>query len=399
MPALGIVEELAGELGVVLWRCARDVALWAGTPPARRGALFAGAAAERRSAHLRALPEDAELAGPLSVMVRLLETPAALPEPVLLNACRRVSLWAEQRGHLATALEFMQAGALVAPESAALAYGVGRLARRRAEYDRAESWYARAIVQARRAEDHATYARAYGGLGTLAWQRGNLPAARRAFLRCLKSAVRHGETAVEGTAYHDLFMVELETGAGLEAEVLAKKALVAYGSNTEAVARLAFDVAYEWILRGRFAEALQVAQAIDAHFEGPCDRALVLSMIARSAAGVGRSLQFDESARRLDEMLANGTAEEAAAGALLGLAYGAVSLHKWDLAQRFAERALAAATIRREGKLMIAADAALDQIRRHLVPEECGTTTGRQSELANHFVAALKVADVSTVTL
>ena len=150
MPASGILDEISGELGVMLWRSCRNVTLWAATPESSRGALFAGGAADVRAAELARLEVDPELVAPLSVTVRLLEALGGMDVGRVVNACRRISLWAEQRGSLATALDFMQAAAQAAPHVAALAYAVGRLARRRAEYDRAESWYGRAIVQARR---------------------------------------------------------------------------------------------------------------------------------------------------------------------------------------------------------------------------------------------------------
>ena len=388
MPALGIVEEVGGELGVLLWRCARDVVLWASTPPARRSGLFTGTAAERRTQQLDALSVDPELAAPLAVMARVLESPAAIPERLLVNACRRLALWAEQQGHLATALEFTQAGALVALESAALAYAVGRLARRRAEYDRAESWYVRGIVQARRAGEHRVYARAYAGLGTLYFQRGNLPAAKRAFLRCLKAAARHGHADLQGTAYHDLFITELETGAGPECEVLAERALTAFGSNSGAVARLAFDVAYHWILLGRFADALRVAQALSPHFDGAGERALVLSMIARSAGGAGDRATFGWAAERLEALLQTGAGADSVPRALLGLAYGAASLADWPEALRFAQAATAAARERSEGKILIMAEAALESIQRHAALDERAASTA-VSSLAERFVDAL----------
>lgn len=391
MPALGIVEEVAGELGMVLWRCARDVVLWASTPPARRPGLFTGTAAERRTRQLEALSIDPELAAPLAVMARVLESPSAIPERLVVNACRRLALWAEQQGHLATALEFMQAGALVAPESAALAYAVGRLARRRAEYDRAESWYARAIVQARRGGKHGVYARAYSGIGNLYYQRGNFPAAKRAYLRCLKASDRFGLDELRGSAYHDLFGVELETGAGPDTEMFAELALSAYGANSRAVTRLAFDVAYHWILRGRFSEALRVAQALAPHFHEAAERALVLSMIGRSAGGAGQAATFRDAAGRLDELLRSGAGEDSAARALLGLAFGAASLGEWEVAASYADRAIDAGRTRREGKIVLAAEAALDAIRRRSAMARAQRAARRTLELADRFVSALEV--------
>src|SRR5688572_12031584 len=37
----GILGEVPGELGLLLWGTARDVALWGGSPPGERGKLFA----------------------------------------------------------------------------------------------------------------------------------------------------------------------------------------------------------------------------------------------------------------------------------------------------------------------------------------------------------------------
>mgnify|MGYP006139024305 CR=1 FL=1 len=61
-------------------------------------------------------------------------------------ACQHVAHWADQNGHLETAIAFAQGAAVVMPAEAALSYAVGRLARRRAEYARAETWYRRSLA-------------------------------------------------------------------------------------------------------------------------------------------------------------------------------------------------------------------------------------------------------------
>jgi hypothetical protein len=38
----GILGEVSGDLGLLLWGTARDVALWGGSPPGERGKLFRG---------------------------------------------------------------------------------------------------------------------------------------------------------------------------------------------------------------------------------------------------------------------------------------------------------------------------------------------------------------------
>jgi tetratricopeptide (TPR) repeat protein len=391
MPGAGILEEIPGDLGVTLWRSVRNVSLWAATPPHKRGALFCGTAADVREADMGRLEVDAELVAPLSVMVRLLESPATMDVPRLVNACRRISAWAEQRGSLATALEFMQAAAQAAPQVAALAYAVGRLARRRAEYDRAESWYGRAIVQARRSCDWRIYALSYSGLGNLNMQKGNFPVARRAQMRGLRAALRHDLTDLQGIAYHDLFLNHVETG-GESAEVtsLASRAFNAYGPDHPFVPRLVYDVAYHWGLEGYFGEALRLALALEHWFESPAENALVLGLIARAAGGSDDARAFENARQKVEEVLRGGVGHDAAARSLLGVSYGAASLRRWALAEEAALRALEIANERREGRVVLAAESALEFARTRPEPLRCIEPKEAQSVLAGDFVEALR---------
>lgn len=388
VPAGGILDEAPGDLGVLLWRSVRNVNLWSATPPARRGALFAGGAAGVREHDLARLEVDGELAGPLSVMVRLLEAPGGIEVERVVHACRRISCRAEQHGWLATALEFMQAAAQAAPQVAALAYAVGRLARRRAEYDRAESWFGRAVVQARRSGDWRSYALAFSGLGNLHVQKGNFPAAKRAHTRCLRAAVRRGLREVEGDAYHDLFVTEIETGAGKDADAIAAEAFRAYGPGHPKLPRLAFDVAYHWMLEGFFVDALRMARALEPHFAAPPERALALSLLARNSGGAGDRRTFDDARLRLDRLLAEGAAADSAARALLGVAQGATSLGEWDLAQEYGARALRVASERREGRIVLATEAALESVRTRS-RAQAQRPRPSASRLADEFVTAL----------
>jgi tetratricopeptide (TPR) repeat protein len=388
LPVSPVLDEVPGELGVVLWRSARNVSLWSATPAERRARLFDPRAAGVREAEIAAAGVEAELLAPLSVVVRLLEAPGGMDGPRVVNACRRIALWAEQRGALGTALEFAQAAALASPHQAALAYTVGRLARRRAEYDRAESWLARAVIQARRSEDWRTYALAYSGLGNLNVQKGNFPLARRAHERCLKTALRHSLGDLEGSAYHDLFLISVETGDDDDAQVLAERAFSAYGPLHANLPRLAFDVTYYWILKGFFQDALRVARPLAACFETPCDQALALSLVTRSAGGVGDRRSFALAREPLDRLLGSGSAFEAAARALLGVSYGAASLGEWEMARAYADRALQAAAERKEGRLVMAAEAALGAV----LARSAGVGRPGQpavTRLANDFVEAL----------
>lgn len=391
MPGLEVLEEVRGPLGVVLWKCVRNVTAWASTPASRRGGLFAGSAAGVRAAELEGIELDAELVAPLSVLQRLLESPGAMDTARLVNACRRVSLWAEQRGHLGTALEFMQAAAQTAPQSAALAYSVGRLARRRAEYDRAESWYARAIVQARRTRDWRAYARAYSGLGNLFMQRGSFPASKRAHTRCLVAARRYSLPDLEGDALHDLFGIAFETGAEDEACTLGVEALESYGRGSVKTLRLAYDSAYMWAGRGNFVDALRVATAILPHMNDQEERLVVYGLVARAAGGSGNVDAYEAAAGETWEMVRSGNAGEAAARALLGLAHGAASLGRWEEAAEALETTIRHANERRESRIVLTAEAMLESVRGERRTQEASAAAGGTGsvDLAGRLVDAL----------
>lgn len=357
-----ILDEVPGDVGVVLWQSVRNVFLWATTPPDRRPGLFAEEAADLRAEQVRRLELESELQAPLSVVVSMLRHPDRADVSRVVNACRRIALWAENRGALATALAFSQAAALCAPQSPILAYAVGRLARRCAQYDRAESWYTRAVIQGRHARDWTVYARSWAGMGTLHLQRGNYPQARRALQRCLRAATRHGLMDLRAIAYHDLFIVEVESGSA-DSDWFAQQALLAYSQNHANIPRLAYDIAFYWTEQGRFEAATPVAFALVDLFEAPAERALTLSLAARAAAGSGDTGRFHATAAKAMALMNTGLARDAEARSLLALAFGAASLRDWDYATASAERALTVARERHEGRFVIAAAAAVDAVR------------------------------------
>lgn len=390
LPALHVVDEIPGDLGVVLWRSVRNVLLWAHTPPERRGMLFDAGAAAARAEELGRVRPDAELVAPLSVIVALLEAPERVEVQRLVNACRRIAAWAEGRGALGTALEYTQAAALVRPDSAGLAFAVGRLARRRAEYDRAESWYMRAIVQGRQAGDWRSYSLAFSGIGNMYVRRGNFRLARKAFVRSLRAALRHHLRDVCAMAYHDLFACETDTGGGLEASELAAKAFRAYGPRNPRVSRLAYDVAYHWSHLACFGPAARIARALVPHFDAPAEKALVLGLLARSTGGDGDREGFLRAASELESLVAASQEKEGFAAALLGLSYGAASISEGEVAVRSATLALEIATGRNEGRIRLLAEEALEAARAaQRTREEALPDSEITRGLADSFVRAL----------
>ena len=151
--------------------------------------------------------------------------------------------------------------------------------------------------------------------------------------------------------------------------------------------RLGYDVAYHWMLEGFFGDALRLAQALEPHFEAPAERALVLGLVARSAGGAGDRQAFARAREGVEGLLA-GAGEDSAARALLGVAYGAASLEEWKLAQEYATRALDLATERREGRVVLAAEAALESVSARL-SARAATPRPSATRLADAFVEAL----------
>ncbi|HLM68102.1 MAG TPA: tetratricopeptide repeat protein [Longimicrobium sp.] len=366
---LGVLDELSGERGLVLWQSLRDALLWADAQEDERTALFAPDADRARMAAILTAQPSPELEEPLGVLARMLAEPAQISEEMVALACRRVSQWADDEGLLTTALAFAQAAATVTPGDPGTAFAVGKLARRRAEYARAETWFRRTIALARQIGDWATYSQAFLGLGSMYHQRGNLPAARRFLIRSMRAAQRNSLHSIEGMALHDLFAVAGEADRNAEAQQYARAAYEAYGPHHPAIPRLAHDVAYWWIRRGEYAEALPVLESVLAHFTQPGDRMTVLGSIARAAGGLGQRDRYRETWDAAYDLLRNHTAEDGAALGLLDMAHGAATLGMWDKAEAAAREAHEISLRRNESKIRLMAESVIDSVRHHRAVE------------------------------
>ena len=394
---LSVLDDVPGELGLVLWQSLRDALLWSDADPATRGGLFAPGAEPARVAALMAAGVPDEIEQPLSAIAALLGSPAATREESVALACRRISQWADASGRLATALAFAQAAALVTPGDSAAAYTVGRLARRRAEYARAESWYRRTIALARQSGDWPTYAQAFVGLGNLYAQRGNFPAAKRFYVRALRAAGRNSLHEIEGMALHEMFGISIEMGAVRDAERLAREAFEKLHPGHARIPILAHDVAYFWITQGHFARAQRVYESLLPYFPDPAARLSLLGNLARAAGGAGDAGAYLRAWDEARVLLGSRDTEETAARALLELAHGAASLRRWDQAEDAARQALELSTRRQEAKVRLTAESLLEAVRRHsLIPTEAPSLEREVVEaadaLAADFVHSLQMA-------
>jgi tetratricopeptide (TPR) repeat protein len=376
LESAGVLDELPGTTGLVLWQSLRDVTLWAGTPPPERDGLFSENAERRRVAAILAADLDTEIEQPLGMITAMVGRPGRVSAERLALACRRIAQWAEADGHLATALSFAQAGALACPGDASAAFKVGQIARRRAEHARAETWFRRAIALARQEGDWASYSLGFAGLGTLYMQRGNFPKARSFHIRRLRAARRHGLRDLAGGAYHDLAGIAIQAGKYDEAQALAKEAFDSYGPTSRNIPRLAHDVCYLWTLNGYFDRALPVLKALLPRAGNGSFRFVILANIARNAGACGVRSDFDDAYASAMECIRNQELQEFVAESLLEIAHGAMSLGLAIEAEEIAARALDVAEQRKEGRAVLAAEAflAAAQADRLLREADTGTT-------------------------
>ncbi|HEX8276863.1 MAG TPA: tetratricopeptide repeat protein [Longimicrobiaceae bacterium] len=361
IPSAELLAELPEEPALLLWQTCRSVQLWglAGS----RLRLFAPGAAELRRERLAAAPLDDDLRTPLALLAELLENRRVVEVARVVGACREVARWAEGRGKLATALAFAQAAATASPEDASLAVAVGRFARMRAEYERAESWFEHALVLARLTRDWQAYAEGYAGLGNLYVQKGSFPRARHFHNRCLRAARRYALHEMEGAALHNLFGIEVECGNGSKAEKYAEAALDAYPRSSPGVSRLAHDVAYLWILQGHHERAVPVFRETLSQLTRPADRLVVLGDVAWAGGGAGDPETFEQAWAEAWLLAGDESAQEGSARALMALAQGAVSMEEWKRAERAAAKAARFAGLRAESRVLTVAEGILGVAR------------------------------------
>jgi tetratricopeptide (TPR) repeat protein len=360
-----VLQEMEGPLAVLLFQVVRDVYLWGATPPEERAGLFPDHADESLASLLRSADADVQLESALLALVRMTGAPERARDEQVALACQHVAHWADVSGHTATAIAFAQGAAVVLPADAAASYAVGRLARRRGEFPRAETWYRRAVALGRQSGDWTSYAMAFAGLGNLYMARGNFPAARRFSMRALRSARRHSMRALQALVSHDLFVNAAQTRQPDEAERRAREAFALYGPDHPRLVHLTSDVAAFWMEHGRFAPALTVFQALVHHLQRHEDRVFALANMVRAAAGAGERQIFEQTWDEVWDRMARIQTLGNAPTVLLDLARGAAILGEWEHAARAAELAVQGARQRGEGKVQLEAEAVLDQVRRH----------------------------------
>jgi tetratricopeptide (TPR) repeat protein len=362
LEGMEILREVGGEVGILLWQAYRNVMFWAAAEQGERGRLFSAEAGRKRQAELAEARISEELAGPLASIAEMLASPDSTGGEAVAQACTGIARWAEEQGHLNTALAYTQSASVAAPRNARLALAVGKLARRRGEAARAETWFRHTVMIARQIGDWESYSRAYIALGNMLIVRGNLPAAGRMHIKALRAARRKGLQQIQGMALHDLFVIADEMGRDEQAEEYARQAFRAYGSGHPSLLALGHDIAYFWMQRGYFSQALDVFQRLEPAANEPRARVLLTANIARAAAGVGNRELFRKAWTQVYRMVKDPDLGSIVANVTLELALGAAALGEWDRAEQAGQESLEIATRLGQAKVRFRAEALLDSI-------------------------------------
>jgi tetratricopeptide (TPR) repeat protein len=356
---LTVLDDFKNELGSLLWRQLRSVLLWADVAaPDRKGLFFEDAPARRQAEILSVLPHDGHaLRGPLEDLLELLDAPETVEAERIGLACTRIAAWAEGEGAPRTALEFLQAASLSCPANPRFALAVLRAARDLTQYSRAEAWFHRVVGLARQCRDWDTYVRAYIAHGTLMLRKGALPAARRSFLKALRRSTRQGLRETRAMALHDLFVVEYYMGNDEQGDAYASEAVETYGSGHERFPQLAHDIAFVWLMKGAYTNAMGVLREVIPRLPEQT-RPVGFGSLARAAAGAGS----DDVFREAREELSRYAEGQGVAEAWVEVARGALILGWISDAREAALQAETLARRRMEGQVRFMAESVLESI-------------------------------------
>lgn len=283
-------------------------------------------------------------------------------------ACLNAALWAEERGAYRTSVGFLHAAEDVDPDNPHYAYNLGRVARKMALYEEAEAWLKWSHFVARSQATWEVATLALSGLGNLYRQRGNLPKARRFHEAARRMARLKDLRTLEGDALYDLAVMSFSLGEADAGVEYSRQALRVYGPGHTEIYRLASDIAWLWMDEmGEFENALHVFTALLHHIWKPSVRLIVLANLGRAAAAVGLKEVFESSWIDVWRIVCQSMNQEGHAAALVQVARGAGNLGYWDRAELAAREALAIARRRKEGEIIIAAEAILNAVTLDLI--------------------------------
>lgn len=241
-----ILAESAGALGVLLWRTARDVALWGQTPPGHQGGLFADGSGDGRIIQLTAIELPPAISAAVDTIHGMLTLGARADPEILSLCCLEIAAWAHRAGLAQTALEFAQAGAVASPEFGEAALHTGIYALRAGQVARAGTWLRRAVGVSRREKDRSAYAAALVELGALYEGLANTEQAERFFRLGYRAGKRYPARSARMGAVHGLFRLARAGGDEASAAEFALAAHAQYEPDAAGGPALLLDLARFW---------------------------------------------------------------------------------------------------------------------------------------------------------
>ncbi len=380
-----ILEEVPGELAPVLWQVLRDVDLWLEADGRR---LFARGAAPNRARMIDELALDDEgVRQSLAVIAGCL-CGARGDTAQVSAACAALARWAGERGFARTAFAAALRAAAASPREPAHSYLAGVMARRAADYVRAEAWLKRARALALRLGDGRHYGLSLMSLANLHMQRFEKGLAVRRLHQALGAARRFAVWDLRGLAHHDLFLINVTDGTTAQAARHALGAVRGYGRFHPRLPALAHDVAWFLILQGRPGRALPILRALDDRPMRAAERLLALSTVARAAGAAGEVSAFWEAWGEFWKCLDAVPSHDRAAESLVNLGWGAASLRDATRMEVAARETLRIAMPRDQGQEVQAAQEMLACLAAGRFPEPPGVAARPDADVRDALAAA-----------
>jgi tetratricopeptide (TPR) repeat protein len=281
-----ILAESPGDLGLLLWRTARDVALWAGTESDARGRLFAEGSVVGRLSLRMAADLAPKLSGPVDTLHGMLALGGRADAGIVSVCCLEVAAWARRNGLARTATAFAQAAALASPAFAEAALQVGIHARAAGQAARSGTWLRRAISLSRREEDGAAYSAALVELGELYEGQGDPLRAEGFYRRGFRASRRCAARRARMHAAHCLFRLARRRGDDTSAAQFALVAQRCHDAEAEGGPALLLDLARFWRDVGEAGRARAAVRRLVPVWERlpPESRLLAAALTARTRA-------------------------------------------------------------------------------------------------------------------
>lgn len=383
-----ILDEMPGEQALLVWQILRDVDIWLATDKPAGRLLFG---AEANSTRIRLIsasfPGDAPVRQSLLALAELLRGTHRHAAQVSVH-CAALARWASEAGLPRTAFASAFRAAAASPRDPGYCYLAGVMARRNADYLRAEAWLKRSRAISRRVQDGRHYGLSLMSLANLHLMRYEPAQALRRLRQARKAARRFALWDLCALANHDLFMVTSTHGQPAQAARYALAAVQGYGRFHPRLPALAHDVAWFLLLQDRPARALSILQALDDRSLRPQERMVFLSTVARAAGAAGDVHVFWRAWNELWQWLDAVPTYDRAAEALVNVGWGAARLGDTTRVEVAAREALRIAVPREEGQEVEAAEHMLACIARGSMPEPPARVRCSDAEVEDALVVA-----------